>query len=560
MATRRDKAARPRNPVQEVGVAGSLVYAGQVREEFTQELAGQKGRETFREMRWTDSMIGSVFYAMEKLAQTVKWHVDPGDKDASEDDAKFIEEVFFGEDMTHSWTDFLSETFSTLTYGWSIFEVVYKPRNGTPMTLRADKRSQTHGDKVSVTMPASRFDDGRIGIAKIAIRSQDTLYRWHVARTGELIAMEQQDPITAERYLIPVTKALHLTARSHRRSPEGVSLLRNCYRAWWLKKRIEHAEANGIDRDMTGLPIARLPSSVLKSNRKEDVELVKKYEDIVSNLRQGQGAGVIIPSDMFQTTDGSPSHAPLVNLELMGSPGQRTIDTDAIIHRYDRSIARTLLCDFMALGGTSQGNFALSKNLSSLFITSLMSFMDIVEQGINRQIMPTLCKLNGIKPPLPQVRRGNVVPNDLEALATFLHQMVAVGAITLPDEELENVVRGAAGLPDAPEMEERQKMQIEQGEVDAKVEGLKAKAKGMNQPMAGQKTAGEGGGNKPQQQGAGARKPGQVGGKPTGGVQNRTSQFRDGKSPAQKPGRPAPKPSAQRVPKKPGAKVGGKSP
>ena len=442
-------------PEMELGFAGSNVWGGHVNEEFIPQLVGVLGRRTFREMRENDSMIGAIFYALETLGTSVDWRVEEAE-DGAEEDVQFLEEVFLQEDMDSSWSHFIMDTFTSLIYGWSYFEVTYKLR-ATDMTRKLKETTSyfniggtgNDGGVGVLRKPVSKFNDGKIGIQAIALRPQDTLWQWHVSEKGKVLGMTQINPINGEQVTIKINKALHLVTRPNKGSPEGFSLLRNSYRDWFAKRRIENIEVDGIDRDLTGLPIASIPGDILEKAARGDEraqKTVERYKAVVKDIRTNQTSGIVVPSDMWLDTELHPSNARKVSIELLASPGQRTIDIDAAIRRRDRGIARALLADFMTLGGEAHGNFALSRNLSSLFVTALTSWLDNVENEVNRQIIPWLWRLNGRDPDKdkpPMLKHGQVVPNDLEQLGSFLREATTAGLITLPDPKLEDEVRGS---------------------------------------------------------------------------------------------------------------------
>ena len=505
-------------PSEEIGVTGGRSWGGHVQDEFIRELAGILGRRTYREMRENDSTIGGVFYAIENLARSVEWKVEPDDE-GGEADAKFLEEVFLESDMGHTMDDFIADTFTTLVYGWSYFEVTYKLRKSNIRKPLIVEEASNDGDAPKVRMPVSKYDDGKIGIASINLRAQDTLMKWYTTRQGEVVGMQQMHPVTGEQFVIPINKALYLRSKNNRGNPEGISILRNAYRSWYMKRRIEQIEIDGIDRELTGLPVVRIPGEILAKAATGDPaarRTLETYQGIVKNVRLNQSSGIVLPSDVYESPDGQPSGDRKVDIELLTSPGQRVIDTDTVVLRHDRAIAKTILADFMMLGGSSHGNFSLAQNLSSLFITALTSFLDNVEKNINRQIVPTLWRLNGMTTNPPKLQHGNIIPNDLDALGGFLDSMIKVGAISLPDAELENRVRGIAGLPNKPDDEVYEEESLKRGKVDAEVQRMKAEAGNIPGQDAKTKSAGKQG-QPPGKSGAGgggSQKPPQHGSPP----------------------------------------------
>ena len=113
-----------------LGVAGTSTRNGNIRaDEFIPELRGKRAIRKYREMRDNDATIGASMYAVEQMLRDVPINVKPANEsDEAKKEAEFIEQVL--EDMDHTLDDHISEALSFLTFGFSIFEVVYKRRVG----------------------------------------------------------------------------------------------------------------------------------------------------------------------------------------------------------------------------------------------------------------------------------------------------------------------------------------------------------------------------------------------------------------------------------------------
>lgn len=214
--------------------SGSIFY-----EEFLPELRGLRAVQAYQEMADNDETVGAVLFAIEMLMRQCDFHVEPAGKTAKDKEAaEFVESCM--NDMDRTWTDTLSEILSFLTYGWSYHEIVYKRRVG----------------RTNSPITHSKYADGLIGWRKLPIRAQDTLYGWEYKDdSDELIGMTQAPPPTFEHITIPIEKALHFRTRSRKDNPEGRSILRNSYRSWYFKKRIQEIEGYGIERDLAGFPV-----------------------------------------------------------------------------------------------------------------------------------------------------------------------------------------------------------------------------------------------------------------------------------------------------------------
>ena len=227
---------------KEQGRIGQKRYGGIFYEEFLSDLRGLRGVRIYQEMADNDDVVGAILFAIKMLIRQTNWTVqaasnEEGDKRAAE----FVESCL--DDMQSTWTDTISEILSFLTYGWSLHEIVYKRRMGLKKDPRLD----------------SKFDDGLIGWQKLPIRAQESLYQWDFDEHDNLIAFEQMPAPTFKVIRIPIDKCLLFRTESRKDNPEGRSILRNAYQAWYYKKRIQEIEGIGIERDLAGFPVLIAP-------------------------------------------------------------------------------------------------------------------------------------------------------------------------------------------------------------------------------------------------------------------------------------------------------------
>jgi hypothetical protein len=421
----------------ELGATGLKRSAGIIDEEFLPALKGTKGDQVFTEMSKNDPIVGALLFTIEKLLRQIDWNVVGADQSPEQQQAvEFVEECM--SDMSHSWDDLIAEVLSMLPYGWSWHEVVYKKRIGPWET--SPKRK-------------SKFNDGKIGWRKISIRAQETLFRWVFDDDGGIKGMVQ---IPAPRYTqitIPIEKSLLFRVGTHKGNPEGVSILRNAYRPWYFKKRLEEFEAIGVERDLAGLPTAKVPSRMMKPNATpDDARMFNAFKKLVSNVRRDEHEGIVIPSDADPDTK-----LPLYEFELMSSGGSRTFDTNALIDRNSQAILMTVLADFIMVGHQDGGSYALHVDKTGIFRAALNSIAQSIADTFNRHAIPRLFAINGWKlDQLPTLKPGNVDPPNLTELGGFMTQMAQLGMTFFPDPDLEKFLRETAHLPELPEEVEEQ--------------------------------------------------------------------------------------------------------
>ncbi len=404
----------------EYGKTGLFRFnTGWIYEEFLRELQGRKGVEVYKEMSENDDVIGAILFATEMLMRQSEWNIqEAGTQQVDMDAAEFVRSCM--NDMEETWSDFISEVLSFLTYGWSYHEIVYKRRMGN-----------TKDPKTK-----SKYTDGLIGWRKLPIRSQDTLWEWKYDDNDNLIGLIQCAPPNYAQVFIPIEKALHFKTKNRKNNPEGRSILRNCYRNWYFKRRIQEIEGIGIERDLAGLPVLTAPEGVdiwSDENREE----LEKAERIVSSVRRDEREGIVLGNG-WQFT-------------LTSTGGRRQFDTNQIIERYDTRMAMTVLADFVLLGHQNVGSFALSSDKTEMFGIAMGAFLDLICEVFNSQAIPRLIDINGDRfkgiTDYPQLVHGDIETQDLGQLGDFVSKMVGIGAIT-PDEKMEDYLRMTANLPE----------------------------------------------------------------------------------------------------------------
>lgn len=418
------------------GRTGLQRYGGSIYEELHPKLSGSRGVKVYQEMRDNDAIVGAVLFLVDMLIRQAKWEVIPASS-AQEDQeaAEFVSQC--KDDMSHTWEDFISEVLSMLVYGWSYFELVYKRREGPGRNPRTN----------------SRFSDGRIGWRKIEIRAQDTLDKWEFDDEGGVHGMWQIAPPDYTPVLIPIEKALLFRTRTTKGSPEGRSILRNAYRSWYMKKRIETFEAIGVERDLAGLPVMEVPPRIMHPDASSGDKTIRtQLERVVSEMRRDEREGVVIPAEEYW--DGQQNVKSGYKFHLLSSGGSRQMDTDRIIRRYESRMATTALAEFILLGMDKHGSFALASSKTNMFGMALGAWLDMIAATLNRYAIPRLMTLNGMGTErLPYFKPTDVEAPPLEEIGLFMERMGRIGLIKPGDERLEREVRRLANLPDPDEPE-----------------------------------------------------------------------------------------------------------
>lgn len=391
----------------ELGATGLKHDNRYIYEEFLPRLTGFRQRVNFyREMIDNDPIVGACIAVIKMIVKQAKWKCKAGDQTPQGSFAYDLVDTSF-QDMNKSWPQVVSQAMGMAGYGFSLFEILYKKRQG----------------ELGEETFSSKHSDGLIGWRDFAVRSQDSVFEWRIDDYGRFQGFVQQSYPDFETVEIPAEKSLIFRVGEEKDSPEGKSAIRNAVRPYWYKKRLEEIEAIGVERDLNGIPVAYVPSRILSSDATaEERNIVSSIRSTLENLRQAKGAGIIWPSDFDQSGNR------IYEMELMSSRGRRTHDTNEIINRYNKAIAASMLADFILIGHENVGSFALASAKTHLFSISIGSYLDEIKDVMNKQAIPRLMRLNGISDyPRPTIDYSDIETIDLEKLARYITALSSAG-------------------------------------------------------------------------------------------------------------------------------------
>ena len=439
-----------------VGATGLKQQGGYIREEFLTELSGTRWLQVVQEMSTQDPTISGILFAISMLMRQVPWSVQPfAEDDADKELAAFVEECLH--DMREPWPMTLSEILSFLPWGWAAMEKIYKLRAG----------AVTRADGTPDKLRSSKYADGRVGWAAWAIRGQDSLDFWIFdEETDEATGFVQSPPPTYRQRKIPLGKCMHFRTSSRKANPEGVSMLRGVYRPWYFKKRIENLEGVGVERDLAGIPYAKVPGRLLSAERTaEELTTYNAIVNIVTNLRNDEQAAIVWPNDRDEQGN------PYYEFGLLTTGGSRLFDTGKIIERYDSRIAMAVMADFILLGHQQVGSYSLVSSKTNLFSTALGAWLDVICTEINAHI-PELLRYNGMDAErAPKLTHGDVEKVELDALAPYLTALIGAfekGVFNGPGgDRLWRHLLDQAGLPQPTEQEAQAAIEAEQQRQEA---------------------------------------------------------------------------------------------
>lgn len=456
--------------IGEIGYAGLSLFDGVTNEEMKRELNWPYSAKTYKEMSYHTS-INACLSLYENLISKVEWRIVPPKKATEEEkkQAEFVEQCI--NDMDIPFRQVIKDCLSSNIYGFSVLEKVYR------------RRLYSNG---------SVYNDGKIGLKKIALRNQETIEKFIFDDTGnELIGVKQNLSLVANlglgrsfkqmEIVLPRSKFMHITTGRNRNDPYGKSPLRDVYLAWRYLTVIQEIEAAGVARDLQGMPILYLPAQYMAADASPEQKAVyENFKNIIRNIQNNSQSGVILPSQADPDT-----RQPLFDLKLLSTEGgKKNFDTTKVKEYYQNQIYTGLFADVLILGQGGVGSFALGQIKNSLTGSAVESMLDNIVEVFQRDVIRQIYELNGWDiSRCASLDYENLHAVDLETLSKFWQRVTSVGLVE-KDRPVLNAVRTAAGVDPLPDDEEPRKQYME-GSTSRAGDGMKTAGEGTSNNPSG---------------------------------------------------------------------------
>ncbi len=374
-------------------------------------------------------VIASANNLITTMMSRVRWKVEPYQAEEKyKEQADFIDSVL--KDMDVDWSTFIAEVSSMNIYGHSIHEIVYRYR-------RYEE--------------GSNYNDGRLGLKYLPIRSQHSIAEWVYDTKGrDLLGVRQKIPalvdgkFTENTVFIPVDRLLLFRVNPRDGSPLGNSPLAGCYSSWRYLVTYQEIESTTVSKNLNGVPIFRIPAKHMAEQASEsDKRVYVNAKKIVSNVNNGENAGLVIPSDFDEV-----SGKRYFDFEVLNSTASNTSVVSEIVKRYENDILQCLGADVLQLGSTNTGSYSLADSKTSLLETVVEARMLEIQNVINNKLIPSILSMNGMEvSECPTIEFGDISRPDLEIFAKGLQQLTAVGLI-YPSAKNVNYIMQQFGFPD----------------------------------------------------------------------------------------------------------------
>lgn len=394
-------------------VGGLNVFSGRIFEEKEYALRWPNAICTYNEML-KDATIAPAINLVEMAISRVPWQVrvPEGKEEALKEKKEFLEQVM--KDMDTPWNVFIRQAATHNTFGFAVSEKVFR------------ERTYAKG---------SKYNDGRIGLKKLAPVAQATIDSWKFSKDGrDLSGLNQRPTHMSNRneaslverddlIEIPRKKFLLFRNNPYKDNPEGESPLKHCYIAWRYKTELEKSEAMGIATDLRGLKVLEVPPQYLADDPSpEDAETRRYLERSMDMLHKSEQSSVILPS--IRDEKGNK----LFDFRLMSVMGQNAHSTHEVISRYKKEIVTCLMASQLVLGQEGGGSYSLAESQSSISQMVIDARLIEIRDQLNHDLIPQLFRLNGWDATdTPYFDFGEIAEESLDEISKFVQRTAAVG-------------------------------------------------------------------------------------------------------------------------------------
>ena len=385
-----------------IGTTGLRVIAGRVQEEYLVILKSwQRATKIYLEML-DDVTIGTMLDALKLPLLKAKFEVLPANPNIPGDiaAAEWLDKTMRTMEK-QTWKSHVQDALETVEWGFAIGEIILEKR-----------------------------EDGKLWLKNIDPRGQETLERWEWEK-DKAVTFVQRDPVSQKESFVPLEKSIHFTFKGRKGNPMGTPLLRSVYRSWRFKKDLENLEGIGIERDVGGMPIAKIPKDGNISTAD-----ITKLKAALEALRMDEAMYLIGPE----------------GVEISGyGGGSKMYDVALVIDIKKKEILGRVFSQFLMLGMSEVGTQALVKGSQDFFTLALEALQEMLLEGWNLQLVPYLFGFNSFPgmTGLPKIIWLPPGKEDVAAISGAISTLISAKVLT-PTDDLEDIMRDILNLPELP--------------------------------------------------------------------------------------------------------------
>lgn len=220
--------------------------------------------------------------------------------------------------------------------------------------------------------------------------------------------------------------------------PLGTSPLDAAYTSWREKNLIQEYLLVGIQKDLAGTPVLRVPQDLFDQAGDPNSDAARTLEQLrthMANLHAGDQTYMILPSDGF-AENGSGNL--MYDVTFKGIDGrQKSFELVDIIEQKKKAIYNVLSASHLITGENGGGSYNLLEGKAGIQAHASERDNLIIDDMINKTIIPILLRLNGFTnekiSDIPVYKHGAAQPLSLDETSKALQRTGAVGLLPSKD-------------------------------------------------------------------------------------------------------------------------------
>lgn len=413
---------QPGTLTKDIGATGQREKFGVVMDDFLADWKTTQAKvKTVDRMVKNSPLIGGALrLAIEMSIRKVDWFFT-SELGPDDPDLELVREAF--DNLTHSWSDFISDAVLAAFYGWSMFSNKYERVNG------------------------------RLLWRKFKFLGHETVMDWIYDEDGGLLAMQQYPHLWREP--IPIERLLIIKFRHAGGNPEGESILRPAWVPFYYGSNLEEVRAIGYERHAAGMPMVEMPMGADGDENSVDYT---KAAAIARNIRVDEQGGLVIPPPT-----GEGDHNKWRVSLMSANNAQIFMALNTTISDYDQKVLLAALAQFTILGINGVGTQSKAESDVSFFTMAVDAFADSIADTFTKYAVQRLLKLNGRE--TKNIKLEHSPAGDVDT-TTMIELIKAVGGGMNWTADDEVQIRSIFGMPE----KTAEEIQAMQDEADRKAE------------------------------------------------------------------------------------------
>lgn len=351
---------------------------------------------------------------------------------------QYLESIF--NDLDTSWQSVLQSITTFKEFGFALVEPVYRRR---------------------LKRKGSKYNDGLVGLKKLAFRPQNTIKKWNFSPDGrEVVSVSQdvsstpdpqyfRDKLKDSFLEIPMDRLIHFVCGGGT-NPEGHSILKPIYLHYKMLTVLTDNMCIGVSKDTTGIPIVGIPAKFMDPNASVENKLVyETFCKIADGLADGTQKSAVIPREFSLESKQS-----MFSVDILENKSGKAYDIPVMIKLLQQNILSVLGANSLQMSSDQGGSLSLSDSNTNMLALTVAYRLAEIANTLSMQLVPRLWKLNGWNTErMPELRFADISNVSLEEFSKYIQRVMSVGGLEM-DREVFNRIRNVGGFELKPEDEE----------------------------------------------------------------------------------------------------------